>query len=248
MTQTICIAYQPGGYGSFVSWMIDRYAQQRSVHEPSIIDNPLLPDGSSHGYVSYCKLVNDREWMLALDQARYTDNPWHYNIYAGWPSKNINTAISETLAWMDRSDRMIVIQTGTTKMHLLRWLRNEATMPSSRWWQMIDVNSEDQLEARLLDDIHNTELVLPIADKRLFVINIEDIVFGDSMQLMFSIMNRFLECHTVRVTQFVDIHSQMKTMQLPYLAALDSIKNGTASTKVQQLILDLYNRKEIEWI
>lgn len=248
MTQTVCITYQPGGYGSFVSWMIDRYARQRRLHDPIIIDNPLLPDGSSHGYVSYCKLVNDNEWMRGLEHARNDDTPWHYNIYAGWPNKNINTAISETLAWMDRSDKMIVIETGTTSMHLLRWLRNETTMSQSRWWQMIDVDSEDQLENRLLDDIRNTELVLASTDQRLLVVSINDIVFGDSMQLMFAIMNRFLEWHTVDVKHFVDIHSQMKRMQLPYIAALDDIKNGIATTPVQKLILDLYNRKEIEWI
>ena len=54
----IVIFYVPGSYGSFLSWMIERFNTARKQHNPSIVDNPVQADGSSHGHATYCKVVN----------------------------------------------------------------------------------------------------------------------------------------------------------------------------------------------
>ena len=77
MNQVTIVAYPPGAYGSFISWMIERF----SKHRTGITDNPLLPDGSSHAYASFCKVKGIDDFMYGLNQARWDIKPWHTNIH-----------------------------------------------------------------------------------------------------------------------------------------------------------------------
>ena len=86
MNQVIAVIYQPGAYGSFVSWLTERTSKVRRRFEPAIMDDPLLPDGSSHAYASFCKIKGSEDFMAGLNEVRWDIRPWHTAIYAGWPA------------------------------------------------------------------------------------------------------------------------------------------------------------------
>ena len=70
MNRVITIVYAPGAYGSFIGWALDRFNTIRNNFEPPIMDNPLQPDGSSHGYASFCKVRNTDSFMEELEKCQ----------------------------------------------------------------------------------------------------------------------------------------------------------------------------------
>ena len=174
MNQVTIVVYPPGAYGSFISWMIERF----SKHRTGITDDPLLPDGSSHGYASFCKVKGIDDFMAGLEEARHDTKPWHTNIYAGWPSnpsEDLDSNIKNILEWMMPFDKLIYVDVARADEHILCYLRNEATMDRDRWYGMLGIDSDDQLADRLRIDIESHGLS-GINDPRLTWLNIEDIL------------------------------------------------------------------------
>ena len=177
MNQVTIVAYPPGAYGSFISWMIERF----SKHRTGITDNPLLPDGSSHAYASFCKVKGSDDFMYGLNQARWDIKPWHTNLYAGWPCnpvEDIADNIKDILDWMMPFDRLIYIDVYRESDHMLCYIRNEATMDQDRWYDMLGISSDSQLGDRLRFDIESRRLPA-IEDPRLLRVNLHDILVDE---------------------------------------------------------------------
>lgn len=181
MTPVITIAYMPGGYGSYLSWIIDRFNKFRMQHEPRVTDDPFLSDGSSHGYVSHCKIETEESFVDGYIAASKMPSPWDYNIYAGWPKGNISHNINHLLEIMSPHDRILLIECNGVSNHILRWIRNEATMDQHRWWKMYGITSETQYEEVFEDEWLSSSRYHPDdvragVDPRMMVINIDDVL------------------------------------------------------------------------
>lgn len=158
MNQLITIMYQPGAYGSFIAWATERFSEVRKRHQPAVPDNPLLPDGSSHAYASFCKINNFADFKSGMVEARQNETPWNSAIYAGWPNREINLAVAETLQLMNAADRLIVVECRSEDDHALRYLRNEATLDQDRWYGMLGITSDNELVDAFRRDINTPQL------------------------------------------------------------------------------------------
>lgn len=238
MTQLISLAYQPGAYGSFVSWIIDRFSVERKKHHPVVTDNPLLPDGSGHKYVTYCKIQNNDNFIAMMDLARSKVKPWGYNIYAGWPvgvREQINPCITTAISNLQNNDKMILIECNTEQEHLMRYLRNEPTMDQARWWGMIEATDEDDLLVRLKADVNAACFDKTYENKNLLRINMEDVNISAADDF-FNKIATFLDWEVCDKDLFKQVFEYRKTLQLPYYQQLEKVAEGQANTPAERVV------------
>jgi hypothetical protein len=182
--KNIVIFYSPGAYGSFLTWLIDRFNQQRKMHDPAVIDNPLQSDGSSHSHVSLCKFSNIESIKSWLNSSLAT--PWGYQIWGGWPindTTSLDQAINETLDLLGPRDKLIVVSRVTEWETRLCWLNAQTKLDPERLQQMYGNNYEQQL-----DQLYQTELAQRhfnrVADPRLIEISVHEILEAPASRLL----------------------------------------------------------------
>lgn len=234
---TVCILYQPGSFGSFVSWIVDRFSVERRKYEPTILDNPLKPNGSSHAYASFCKIKRNTDFMQALEDSRNENNPWGYSIYAGWPAgvgEDINVAVAKTIEWMLPTDRAILIECVDDREHCVRYLRNEQQMDKGRWYGMMEIDDDSQLYDRLQFDIANTN-VKHIEDARLMRLGMSEILTADPIVLYRKIANHF-GWAVLDDTLFTSTLEHMRLLQQPYADALHTLSSKAVLSPVELAI------------
>jgi hypothetical protein len=237
MTQLICLAYQPGAYGSFVSWIIDRFSVERKKHE-AVTDNPLLEDGSGHKYVTYCKIQNNANFIEMMNLARSKDKPWGYNIYAGWPvgvREDLNVSMFSAINNLKENDKMILIECTNMEEHFIRYLRNEPTMDQARWYGMLEVTDEEDLFVRLKTDVEERQLAVNYYNNNLLRINMQDINNADASDFFDRIAN-FLGWEICDKELFIEVFNRRKTLQLPYYEQLNRVKAGDVHTPAERVV------------
>lgn len=237
MTQLICLAYQPGAYGSFVSWIVDRFNVERKQHD-IVTDDPLLEDGSGHKYVTYCKIQNNANFIEMMNLARSKIKPWGYNIYAGWPvgvREDLNVNMFKAIENLNDNDKMILIECTTAEEHFIRYLRNEPTMDQARWYGMLEVTDEEDLFVRLKADVEAMPFARNYHNKNLLRINMRDINESDASEFYDKVTN-FLEWEVCDKDLFVKIFNYRKTLQLPYYEQLNRVKSGDVHTPAERVV------------
>lgn len=229
MNQVITILYRPGAYGSFLAWALERFNSVRRKYEPAVTGNPLLPDGSSHGYASHCKVRTVPNLIQDLNEARWAATPWHFKIHAAWPTGDINDAIAAVQDWMYSHDKLIVVDVIDDEEFALLYLRNEATLDADRWHCMIDVSADDELANALRRDI-NEPAVDPdqfILDRRIRILSLWDILNNSAPLFGFDIFG-FLGWPTYDEKLFEDRVREMRELQAPYRSRIKELKDGAA--------------------
>lgn len=182
--KNILIFYSPGAYGSFLTWMIDRFNQERQNHEPAVIDNPLQPDGSSHAHVSLCKFSGTESIKQWLEDSEVV--PWGYRIWGGWPvteTETLDQAIEKTLKLLGPQDKLIVVSRTTEWETQLCWLNAQTKLDSDRLKQMYGENY-----SQCLDQLYQKELAQRIfkrvPDSRLIEISVHEILSAPAERLL----------------------------------------------------------------
>jgi hypothetical protein len=182
--KNIVIFYTPGAYGSFLTWLIDRFNLERKSHQPKITDNPLQPDGSSHGHVSLCKrtTVNAIEqWINDVDVT-----PWGYRIWGGWPvntQTTLDQAIDQTLKVLGNQDHLIVVSRTTERETELCWLNAQSKLDPERLRTTFDIDSNSNIDIiyqRELEQRHFKRRV----DARLIEISVNEILSAPADRLL----------------------------------------------------------------
>jgi hypothetical protein len=184
MTKKIVIFYVPGSFGSFLSWMIDRFNTVRKNHEPKIIDNPLQEDGSSHGYASLCKIENIDQVKTFLKSN--SSSAWGYDIWAGWPvtkDKNLDQCISETLGSMSNDDRLIVVTRFSDFEAGVSWINASKKLDQKRWFDSLKISGVNQLQERLNEEL-NQRHFLKVNDLRFIEISINELLFAQPSRIL----------------------------------------------------------------
>lgn len=238
MNRVITIVYAPGAYGSFIGWALDRFNTIRNNFEPPIMDNPLQPDGSSHGYASFCKVRNTNSFMEELEKCRNSTSHWDYSIYGGWPAaigEDINLAIHQILRWMNNDDRIIFIERPTLQEVFLCWLNNETKMTRERWYGMLDITEDAQLTERLQQEIDNR--FCEVLDSRIIKISVSDILNNDPTKLLQKLYNH-LDWNMTDVDMFADVHARMTSMQNNLQVFNDLFNNKLANLTAAQQSID----------
>jgi hypothetical protein len=238
MTQLICLAYQPGAYGSFLSWVVDRFSAERKKHQPVVTDNPLLPDGSGHKYVTYCKIQNNDNFIAMMDLARSKEKPWGYNIYAGWPvgvREKLNPSIETAIGNLQNNDKMILLECTTVEEHLMRYLRNEPTMDQARWYGMIEATDEDDLLVRLKADIAAGSFNKEYNNANLLRVNMYDVNHSKPSEFFDKISN-FLSWEVCDYELFAEVFEYRKTLQKPYYEQLKRVEFGDVTTPAERVV------------
>lgn len=182
--KNIVIFYTPGAYGSFLSWMIERFNTARQAHEPKVIDNPLQADGSSHGYATLCKCSTTAMVKQWLTQDSTT--PWGYRIWAGWPvnaSITLDQAIDQTLSAMGVNDHLIVVSRTTEWEAQLSWLNAQTKLEQSRWFNELGISSVDELEDKFKQELEQRHFNRR-ADARLLEISVNEILFAPTSRVL----------------------------------------------------------------
>jgi hypothetical protein len=244
VNQVIAVLYQPGAYGSFVSWLIERTNEIRQRHEPAIMDDPLLPDGSSHAYASFCKIKDDDDFISGLNEARWDITPWHTKIYAGWPvarHKHITPAFMRIQEWMTTFDRMVYVSCDRDDDHYLRYLRNETTMDRDRWYGMLGITSDDQLTDALLEDL--TQQPLLMHDPRMVHIRMQDLLSMDKDRLLGMVLDR-MGWPICDMELAADALVRMRLAQQPQRLRLQRAKDGDASSPAMRAVRDAYQQRK----
>lgn len=182
--KNIVIFYTPGAYGSFLTWLIDRFNLSRKNHQPAITDNPLQPDGSSHGHVSLCKRTTVdtvEQWINTIDVV-----PWGYRIWGGWPvnaSTTLDQAIDQTLLLLGTEDRLIVVSRTTEWETKLCWLNAQSKLDPERLLTTFGIDSNTSIDSvyqRELDQRHFKRRV----DARLIEISVNEILSAPADRLL----------------------------------------------------------------
>ncbi len=238
MTQLICLAYQPGAYGSFLSWIVDRFSAERMRHEPVVTDDPLLPDGSGHKYVTYCKIQNNDNFLSMMDLSRSKQKPWGYNIYAGWPvgiREKINPSMNKVIKNLQGNDKLILLECKTVEEHLIRYLRNEPTMDHARWYGMIEATDEDDLLMRLKADINAKPFNRSYKSDNLLRVSMNDINFSSHNEF-FTKVTDFLGWEIRDKELFEKVFEYRKTLQLPYYEQLERVNKGVVNTPAERVV------------
>ena len=240
MNQVTVVVYPPGAYGSFISWMVERF----SKHRTGVTDDPLLPDGSSHGYASFCKVKGIDDFMAGLEQARHDTTPWHTNIYAGWPSnplEDLNSNVRTILDWMMPFDRLIYVDVYRTDEHILCYLRNEATMDRDRWYGMLGIDNDNQLADRLRVDIESPRLsVIDLEDPRLTLVSIEDIL-DDHPGVLWNKVSQTLGWPMKDNELYFNVSTEMRRKQEKFQQMTDGF--GPEGTPVQRATWKYFKEK-----
>lgn len=238
MTQLICLAYQPGAYGSFLSWIVDRFSAERMRHEPLVTDDPLLPDGSGHKYVTYCKIQNNDNYLSMMDLSRSKQKPWGYNIYAGWPvgiRELINPSMHNVINNLKNKDKLILLECNTVEEHLIRYLRNEPTMDHARWYGMIEATDEDDLLVRLKADVTAKQFDPSYKSDNLLRVSMSDIN-RSSPNEFFTKVTDFLSWEICDKELFEKVFEYRKTLQVPYYEQLERVNKGIVNTPAERVV------------
>lgn len=182
--KNIVIFYTPGAYGSFLTWLIDRFNQTRKSHQPAVTDNPLQPDGSSHGHVSLCKCTTVdtiEQWINTVDV-----NPWGYRIWGGWPvnaQTTLDQAIDQTLPLLGDEDHLIVVSRTTKWEAEICWLNAQSKLDPERFCSTFGISPDtniDSIYQRELDQRHFKRR----ADARLIEISVNEILSAPADRLL----------------------------------------------------------------
>lgn len=228
MNQVVTILYRPGAYGSFLAWALERFNAVRKKYEPAVTDNPLLPDGSSHGYVSHCKVRNIPNLIEDLNQARWDITPWHFKIHAAWPTGNVNDAIAAVQDWMYSHDKLIVVDVIDDREFALLYLRNEATLNADRWHCMLNISADDELVNALRRDIDEplTDSDGYSDDRRIKFLPLWDI-FNASAPTLFGLdLFGFLGWPSCDEKLFESRLNEMRELQEIYLKRIEELNDG----------------------
>lgn len=245
MNQVTAVIYQPGAYGSFVSWMIERTNKIRQRH-PGVTDDPLLPDGSSHGYASFCKVKDNDDFISGLNEARWEIKPWHTVIYAGWPAahdESISVAVRRVLDWMNAFDKIIYVSCNKSDHHYLRYLRNETTMDRARWYGMIGIEDDADLPSALARDLAAIPLDPVINDPRLMRVSMDDLLFMDKERFVRRLLFHlgWPICDTALAE---DTLVRMRLAQQPELLRLQRAKDGEISSAAMLAVRDAHQQRK----
>ena len=244
MNQVICIAYQPGAFGSFLAWATERFSKVRKQYLPAVMDDPLLPDGSSHAYASFCKIKTMNDFMQGFHAARWDIKIWHTNVFAGWPGGNINDAVPQIQSRMMAFDKLIVVECDDADDHYLCYLRNESTMDRDRWYGMLDVSTDAQLIDALRKDINQPKLAQSLKnDPRILALTVKKILNWSPDQLGHALQTT-LGWPTCDHDVFRSVTADMQSRQIRYIDRLHRLKTGTANTAAEQAILTVYNERK----
>lgn len=238
MTQLICLAYQPGAYGSFLSWIVDRFSAERRRHLPKVTDDPLLPDGSGHKYVTYCKIQNNSNFLAMMDHARAKDKPWGYNIYAGWPvsvREDLNVGMFAAVNNLQGDDKMVLIECTTPEEHFMRYLRNEPTMDQARWYGMLEVMDEEDLFVRLKADIEARRFAINYHNRNFLRINMRDMNESPADEL-FDRITGFLGWELCDWSLFGTVFERRRQLQRPYYEQLEKVMAGVVETPAERVV------------
>lgn len=242
MNQLTIVAYPPGAYGSFICWIIDRFSKHRAMHQPSVTDNPLLPDGSSHAYASFCKIKGINDFLQGMKLARLDTKPWHTNIYAGWPgnaAEDINTNIDLVLDNMMPYDKLIYVNVTAAQEVMLCYLRNEATLDKARWYDMLGIENDSQLSHRLRFEIESTTLHPYKHDPRMLVLSLMDILFREDL---WSMISQHLAWPMVDHQLFESVLQDMRKRQEVYFEPLAQARSD--GTPMQKAIFNYIMEKQ----
>ena len=244
MNQVICIAYQPGAFGSFLAWATERFSKVRKQYLPAVMDDPLLPDGSSHAYASFCKIKTMNDFMQGFHAARWDIKIWHTNVFAGWPGGNINDAVPQIQSRMMAFDKLIVVECDDADDHYLCYLRNESTMDRDRWYGMLNVSTDAQLIDALRKDINQPKLAQSLKnDPRILALTVKKILNWSPDQLGHALQTT-LGWPTCDHDVFRSVTADMQSRQIRYIDRLHRLKTGTANTAAEQAILTVYNERK----
>jgi hypothetical protein len=240
MNQVICIAYRPGAFGSFIAWATERFSLVRRRYQPPVMDDPLLPDGSSHAYASFCKIKSEDDFMQGLNTARWDINPWHTKVFAGWPVGDINHAVTEIQTWMMAFDKLIIVECEDADDHYICYLRNESTMDRDRWYDMLNIQEDAQLIDALRQDVNSPTLSQNHRyDPRILYLSVNKILNWSPDQLGHALKTA-MAWPTCDHDLFRLVTSEMQNRQVQYLNRLSRIKNGSAETPAERAILQSY--------
>jgi hypothetical protein len=182
--KNIVIFYTPGAYGSFLTWLIDRFNLERKSHQPAIIDNPLQPDGSSHGHVSLCKrtTVNAIEqWVNDVDVT-----PWGYRIWGGWPvntQTTLDQAIDQTLKVLGNQDHLIVVSRTTKWETELCWLNAQSKLDPERLRTTFDIDNNSNIDTIYQRELKQRHFKRRV-DARLIEISVNEILSAPADRLL----------------------------------------------------------------
>ena len=184
MAKKIVIFYVPGSFGSFLSWMIERFNTVRKNFNPAVIDNPLQEDGSSHGYASLCKIENLEQVKLFLNDPVVPE--WGYKIWAGWPvdkQKNLDQCIEETLSMLSPEDRLIVVTRFTEFEAGVSWINASKKLDQTRWFSSLKINNTEELQQKIKEEF-NQRHFLKVADPRFIEVSINELLFAQPTRIL----------------------------------------------------------------
>jgi len=209
--KNIVIFYTPGAYGSFLSWMIERFNTARRAHQPAIIDNPLQADGSSHGYATLCKCSSTAMVKQWLSQEEVT--PWGYRIWAGWPVTSVTSldqAITDVLDNMGANDHLIVVSRTTEWEAKLCWLNAQTKLEPSRLFKELGISDASELEDKFKQELEQRHFNRR-ADPRLLEISVNEILFAPTDRVLSLVTELGLEvCDTKLFNQVLVTNRQQQ--------------------------------------
>lgn len=240
MSNVICIAYQPGAYGSFLAWAIEKTSSARAQYMPAVMDDPLLADGSSHAYASFCKVKNNEDFIEGIYNARRQTTDWGYQIHAGWPvgdGEEIERSISMVLGNLSTFDRMFIVECTDPIDHCVRYLRNEATMDRDRWYGMLGIKHSDQLLSRLKRDVEQKQLDEGYSHSRLCKINMKD--FAGPADELYDRITSHMGWPSRDKELFKNVKDRMWSMQCRFYDRLAELATGEPMTPAEQAVYDL---------
>lgn len=198
------------------------------MHEPLVTDNPLLLDGSSHAYASFCSIKGVDDFLQGMQAARAATNPWNTAIYAGWPcnpAESINPNIQRVLDNMMPFDRMIYVDVIYPPDIMLCYIRNEATLDRQRWFDILGIDNENQLSQRLAFDIN--EDALGNDDPRILRLNFHNILMSDEGKL-WNKFQQHLGWPMIDKDIFISVLKDMRARQERFFAMVkDASTEGT---------------------
>ena len=185
-TKNIIILSPPGAYGSFVTWMIERCNADRNPCVDLVTDNPLMPNGSSHKFVSVCKSVTlstITDWM-----EKPTNSDAGYRIWAGWTVADdqlftLDFYINEIVKRLEPQDRLVIISRGSEWETAITWLNAAEKLTKEQWFGILKISSIEQLPNALATDFASRFFTKP-KDQKVLIITVKDLITAPANQLL----------------------------------------------------------------
>ena len=234
----IVIFYVPGSYGSFLSWMIERFNTARKEHNPSIVDNPVQADGSSHGHATYCKVVNMEQVQQFLEDKDFPE--WGYKIWAGWPvsaDKTLDQCIQETLSSMDSNDRLIVVSRVTEFEAGVSWINASKKLDEARWFSSLQITNAQQLPEKYKQELDQRHF-LKVNDPKFIEVSINELLFSQPNRII-SIMN-LLDLDICDESLFARILEEKRSKQ-ESVTIMNNIVSGKLTNSDDHAVASIIN-------